>query len=323
MKHFDKSSIHELMKRLPRPFHENYYAMYSSIFDGIVTDPSLMMIPIDDHVAHRGDGVFETFKCIDGGVYNLNAHLRRLTSATKSLHINMPCTLEDIKNIVIETVRAGSHKDCIVRVLISRGPGSLGVNPYDCPSPQIYVIAAALSQPFMKKHPEGARIGISRIPVKHPMFASVKSCNYLPNMLMQKETIDTGVDFVAAFDDDGFLSESATANIGIVSENDDLVFPVLDRILSGTTMIRATQLAEKLWEEKLLNSITNTNITRADIDSAREILVVGTTHNVVMVKEFDGKPVAGGVIGPVFTRLSKMLSNDIRYNVDLRTQVFL
>jgi len=323
MKHFDKSSIDELLAGLPRPFHDNYFAMYSSVYGGIVTDPTLMMIPIDDHVAHRGDGVFETLKCVNGGIYNLDAHLQRLAWATESLCIDIPETPARIAKIVVETVKAGGEKDCVIRVLVSRGPGSLGVNPYDCPSAQLYVVVASLSQPFMLNHPDGARIGVSRIPVKHPRFASVKSCNYVPNVLMKKEAVDRNVDFVVGFDEDGLLTECATANIGIVSSRSELLFPRLNTILSGTTMLRVMTLAEDLQKEGLLSGIANADITRSGADSAREVLVVGTTLNVVAVREFDGRPVGDGGPGPVFKRLSTMLEDDTLHNTGLRTPVFL
>ena len=86
-------SAEELLERVLRgrkAYHARYYAMYSSVWNGIVTDPTLMMLPVDDHVAHRGDGVFETAKCVKGGIYNLSAHLERLYHSAAPLNLVVP-----------------------------------------------------------------------------------------------------------------------------------------------------------------------------------------------------------------------------------------
>lgn len=321
-----KIGIHEVgdwLESLRRSYHSSYYAMYSSLCGGVVTDPVMMMLPVDDHVAHRGDGVFETLKCVDGGIYNLDAHLARLWSATESISISAPVSQKEMRDIVVETVRAGGEQNCSIRILVSRGPGSLGVNPYDSPTAAVYVIVSALATPFSVIHPEGAALGISSIPSKRPCFAAVKSCNYIQNVLMKKEAVDMGVDFVAGFDDGGLLTEAATANIGIVSPSRELLFPRLVSILSGTTMLRTATLAESLIADGVLAGIANADITVADMRKAREILVVGTTINVVPVRAFDGKPVGDGVPGPVFEALSARLVHDVAANDGLRTQVFL
>jgi len=143
----------DVLESMRRDFHANYYAMYSSVYGGIVTDPALMMVPVDDHMVHRGDGVFETFKCVNGSVYNMKAHLERLQHSASGLYFRLPWSLDEIGSIVVETVKAGARKDCLVRLFVSRGPGSFDVNPKDCPSPQLYVAVTSLKKPFMELHP--------------------------------------------------------------------------------------------------------------------------------------------------------------------------
>lgn len=144
----------------------------------------------------------------------------------------------------------------------------------------------------------------------------------MPNVLMAKEAVDSEVDFVAAYDENGNLAEGATENIGIVTSGGELLFPKAGHILRGTTMIRVAELAGKLIQKGLLKKVEFRNISRRQVKSAKEILIVGTTPNVAFVKEYDGKKVGGGKAGPVFTALHKFLLDDIYHNKKLRTPVF-
>ncbi|MFH0909649.1 MAG: aminotransferase class IV [bacterium] len=306
---------------LPAPNAE-YLAMYSSACDGIVTDPSLMVVPADDHLVHRGDGVFETIKCIDGLIYCLTAHLDRLVFSAGNVGLVSPWSHDELADVIVQTIRAGGKRDCLVRILLSRGPGSLGVNPYDCPKPGLYVVVHKLKPSFMETHPGGARVITSKIPVKPGFFANIKSCNYLPNVLMKKEAADTGVDFSVSFDEKGFLGEGATENAGIVTRDGNLLVPTTDRILSGTTMFRAIDLARFLVDKGLLKSVGSSAISRDMIVSAAEVLIFGTTPDVTAVVEFDGKPIGSGRPGPVSLELNRLIINDIRTNKAVQSPVF-
>ena len=305
-----------------RPFQAQYYAMYSSIYDGIVTDPILMMVPIDDHMVHRGDAVFETLKCVGGNIYNMHAHVARLASSARGLSLNLPCSEKELAEIVVQTVFAGRHPACLVRLLLSRGPGSLGVSPYDCPAPALYVVASEYKKPFMDLHPEGAKAKASGLPVKTAPFANLKSVNYLTNVLMKKEAVDAGVDFVVSFDENGHLAEGPTENAGIVTHDGRLCVPKPERILAGTTMLRVMELAKALPGAQQLAGVQAADITRTDVASASEILIFGTTPDVTAVVEFDGKPVGSGKPGPIFKVLSRLLADDIHQNASIQTRVF-
>lgn len=322
MKRFTISDWPALAATLQRPYQASYFAMYSSLFDGIVTDPALMLLPIDDHMVHRGDGVFEALKTVNGALYNLAGHLDRLENSARALCLPLPMSRDAMTGIVLETVRAAGKPDCMVRIFVSRGPGSFSVNPYECPAPQLYVVVTALGKPFMTLHPEGARIRTSRIAAKTPAMALIKNCNYAPNVLMKKESVDAGVHFTAGFDEHGFLTEGAIENMGIVSADARLLFPRLDRILAGTTMLRVMELGRTLVAPGLVKAVEFADITRADIASAREFLITGTTINVAAGVEFDGKPIGDGKPGPVYQALVALLERDMRGNEAILTRVF-
>ena len=108
-----------------------YHAMYSSWWDGIVVDPSLMVIAVDDHLVHRGDGVFEAFKFQDGAIYDLWAHLDRLETSAKAIYMELPFAKEVIAERIIEVVKAAKQSESTLRLYISRGPGGFDANPYE------------------------------------------------------------------------------------------------------------------------------------------------------------------------------------------------
>jgi branched-chain amino acid aminotransferase len=282
-----------------------YFAMYSSLIDGIVTDPTLMQVPVDDHLVHRGDGVFETLKSISGRIYQLEAHLDRLATSAAAIGLSLPRSKETLGELVTDTLAAGRQDNASIRILISRGPGSLGVNPYDCPQSQVYIVVGALVRPFMDAHPEGARVGFSQLPPKHPMFASIKTCNYLPNALMAKEARDRGLDFVIGLGLDDRVLEGPTENIAIVSEDGVLRTPQAPDVLPGTTLERVLALAGDLPVARVV-------LPRSALLRAREIFIIGTSHDIIAVSEFEGGNPLPGPQGPIFQRLAPRLQQDLQ-----------
>lgn len=305
-----------------RCMDEKLYAMYSSVVDGIVTDPALMGVPVDDHIVHRGDGVFESFKCLDGSIYNLGAHLARLEKACVTLGLELPVTLEELAAVTAETVRAGGRRDALVRLLVSRGTGTMGVNPYECDRAEFYVVVYHLTKKEVDGVPAGVRVKTSSIPLKPGFFATVKTCNYLPNVLMKKEAVDAGVDFVVSVDENGNLGEGATENVGIVTAERELLMPPAERVLAGTTARRALQLAQGLVERGILKSAGFHPVPLALARDAAEMHIYGTTPNVTPVVEFDGKPLSGGKAGPVAMELFELLKKEMSSDESRLTQVF-
>lgn len=321
MKQFCASDWPTLASTLRRPFQDNYFAMYSSLYDGIVTDPALMVLPIDDHMVHRGDGVFEALKVVNGSIYNLAGHLDRLEQSASALTLPLPKDRQTLQDILDATIRTAGRKDVMLRIFVSRGPGSFGVNPYDCPASQLYVVVTALGTPFMQLHPEGAIVRTSRIAAKSAAMSHIKNCNYAPNVLMKKEAVDEGAHFTAGFDEHGFLTEGAVENMGIVSARGHLLFPKLERILAGTTMFRVMELGRALVPGGTLKGVAFGDITRDDILSASEFIITGTTINVVAGIQFDGHPIGTGKPGPVYQALDAALKTDMVSNAALLTPV--
>lgn len=311
--HFSSADFVEFCRSHHPEYQRNYYAMYSSWWDGITTDPNLMILPLDDHMVHRGDGLFETFKCVDGAVYNLDAHWTRIENGARKIALPIPWSREVRNQLLRKVLHAGGHRDALLRVFLSRGPGGHSANPYECPEPLLILLAIRLGPPFMTAHPGGAKVGVSDIPNKPGLFAQVKSVNYLPNVLMRKQAVDENVDFMLGFDAHGHMTELPTENLGMVSADGILKIPKPDHILMGTTMRRAVELArEQLVPKGVLHGVEEADVPRNELENAREMLIFGTTPNVSAVTEFAGRPVGDGRPGPVWRELSRVFEEDLR-----------
>jgi len=320
MKLIDTAHYLETLAATRRPFHERYYAMYSSVLGGVVVDPLLMQVPVDDHLVHRGDGVFDTFKCVARGAYNMEPHLKRLVRSAGEIGLVWPEGVEDLRAKVVETLVCADKDACSVRVILARGPGGMGVSPYESPRPSLYIMVYAAGTPFMKAHPEGARVKRSSIPVKAGNFSTYKHCNYLSNVLMKREAVDGGVDFVVSFDTRGFLAEGATENVGIVTQDRALLFPRMEYVLDGTTMLRVMELAQGLVEEGVITRIAFEDISEERVYSASELLVIGTTLNVASASHYEGRTVGACCPGPIGKCLDLLLERDILGNSERRTR---
>lgn len=196
----------ETLVSLRQPWHDNYLAMYSSLWKGYVTDPALMVVPADDHLVHRGDGVFDAMRCFRGKIYQMEAHLGRLERSARAVSILLPEEFNPIRDLIKVLVVKGGRKECLVRVVLSRGPGSFSANPLDCPSSQLYVNVIRIHEPPARYCREGVSAVTSSIPIKKTFFATVKSCNYLPNALMKRGGLLGGYDYAVALDEKGFLA---------------------------------------------------------------------------------------------------------------------
>lgn len=298
------------------------YAMYSSLTDGITTNPALMSIPVDDHLPQRGDGVFESLKCLDGQLYNAQAHLIRLEKSCRGIGLEPPCTQEELLEIICATIRAGGQHDCLIRVLVSRGTGNMGIDPARCDGPVLYVAAYRYSARIENGTLLPARAGISTIPVKPKNLATIKTCNYLPNVLMKQEANLRGLDFVISLDPNGNLAEGATENIGVLTADNELLMPTTEYILAGTTARRALDLAQKLVETGTLKKAELRNISPETARQAKEIFIFGTTTDVTPVVDWEGHPVGNGTPGPIGQALLELLKTDMTPKSQTLTEVF-
>lgn len=298
-----------------------YYAFFSTWLDGIVTEPWLAVVPLDDHLVHRGDGVFEAAKCLAGRIYQFERHLERLGRSAGAVGLEPPMTTDELRETVRAVVRAGGHDDCLVRLYLSRGTGGFTTNPFECPARGLYVTAGPVHDLPDAAYERGVSLGISDVPGKSAFYASVKSCNYLPNVLLKRDALTKGWDFAVGRDENGDLSESSTENVGLVDGRGFLVVPRAKYILQGITLGRALELARDMIAEGLLAGVEHANLGAEDLKNAREVMLFGTTLEVMAVTSFEGRPVGDGKPGPVARELRRRMRKDIFENPAMSTPV--
>ena len=292
-----------------------YHAFYSSQLGGIVTDPALMVLPFDDHMVHRGHGVFDTAAIVNGKIYDLEAHLDRFIRSAGLSKLTLPCPREQMRDIIVRTTAASGKRDGSIRYWISAGPGSLGLAPAAGAEPAFFVmIFAGLSYPETW-NTEGLRVMTTTFPIKPPLYAITKSTNYLPNILMQMEAQEAGLDNGVFVDEDGNVGESSNMNVAFIGQDGVLQHPKFDHILSGCTSLRLLDLARGLVGTSL-RGVEVRDIPVAEARAAREMLLIGSSVKVAPIVEWDRKPIGDGKPGPMAKALRDLLTQDMRESKD-------
>lgn len=287
-----------------------FLCLYSSWVNAIVTDPALMLIPLDDQIVHRGDGVFESFKSVSRQIYMLEPHLDRLESSMDQLHLKLPCTRERLIDLIKQVGQVADSDNILFRLYISRGPGGFSGNPLDSVGQQIYIVAQQSAGVLKEKHEKGVSAKISHVPRKDQWIAEIKTCNYISNVLMKEEAKLNNVDFTIGVSANGHVGEGATENIAIITKDNEFVYPPFDGVLRGTTLLRTIELLEQNQKALGLPVPRQRHITVQELAEAREICLLGTTLDLMPVVQFDGKAVGEGVPGEQCKKIIELILND-------------
>ncbi|XP_011026599.1 PREDICTED: D-amino-acid transaminase, chloroplastic-like isoform X1 [Populus euphratica] len=288
---------------------QQFLAMYSSIFGGITTDTSAMVIPLDDHMVHRGHGVFDTAAIVDGHLYEFDQHLDRILRSASLAKINLPFDRENIRRILIQTVSASKCKTGSLRYWLSAGPGDFQLSPSDCHQPALYAIVIQDQSP---RDSRGIKVVTSSVPIKPPQFATVKSVNYLPNALSKMEAEENGAYASIWLDNDGFVAEGPSMNVAFVTKEKDLLMPAFDKILSGCTAKRVLTLAEGLVKEGKLHGIKIDDVTVEEGKKADEMMLIGSGVLVRPVVQWDNQVIGDGKEGPITRALLALILEDMK-----------
>ncbi|ONK55626.1 uncharacterized protein A4U43_UnF790 [Asparagus officinalis] len=285
-----------------------YPAMYSSFFGGITLDPAMMSIPIDDHMVHRGHGVFDTAMLMDGYLYELDTHLDRFLRSAAKAKISSPFPRETLKTILIQMTAASKCKKGSIRYWLSAGPGNFLLSSAGCPAPTFY--AVVIDDGFSQCK-EGVKVITSTVPMKPPLFATMKSVNYLPNVLSVMEAEEKGAFASIWADEQGYVAEGPNVNVAFISKDKELLLPSFDKILSGCTAKRLLALAPKLVEKGQLKSVGTGDITIEEAKKSAEMMYVGSGLPLLPIIEWDDHPVGDGRVGELTLALSDLLWEDM------------
>lgn len=309
----------EAITRLRAAVHpkaSNFYAMYSSVLGGIVTDPALMVLPLDDHMVHRGHAVFDTATLVHGMLYQLEPHLERLLRSAALARIPLPFSRDQLRRIILDTAAASGRRDASVRYWLSAGPGGFGLGPAECTGSSFYVIVFKQEAYPDSYYTEGIKVVTSQVPIKPPMFARTKSTNYLPNVMVVLEAKDRGADNGIFIDQRGMVAESSNMNVAFVTQDRVFRHPPFDAILSGITIQRVLEFAQRLLAQGELKEIRLSDITVSEGSQAAEMMLIGSSIKVAPVVEWDGQLIGDGKPGPITKKLLELWEEDTRSAAD-------
>jgi 4-amino-4-deoxychorismate lyase len=314
----------EAIARLQDAVHakaSNFYAMYSSALGGIVTDPALMVLPLDDHMVHRGHSVFDTATLTGGMLYQLDPHLDRLLRSAELARVPLPFPREKLRQIILDTAAASRQREGSVRYWLSAGPGGFGLGPAECVGSSFYVIVFNQELYPASYYTDGMKVITSNIPIKPPLFARIKSTNYLPNVLVVLEAKDRSADNGIFIDQRGMVAESSNMNVAFVTKDRVFRHPVFDAILSGITIQRVLQFAERLVQQGDLKEIRLADVSVGEGREAAEMMLIGSSIKIAPVVEWDGRPIGDGKPGPIAKKLLQLWEEDVRSAADQLVRV--
>ena len=276
---------------------DKYLAFFSSVYSGIVTDETLMSVPVDDHLVHRGHAVFDT-ACVENGfLYNADAHINRILRSARSAEIEHSFTFEYIKAVIVAVSRAAKDPCLSIRYWISSGAGDFSYSPAGCISPSFYCIA--FKGFHLPSDPAGlseVTISCSQVGMKQHPIGTLKSNNYMANVLLHLAAKRAGGNYGIWVGPDGNLKEGPVNSVILVDAAGVVKTPPFTDILASCTCRRALDICE---EQGM--TVRQEAVTPQDAYEAREIFFVGGDTHIIAVSSLDGKSIGGGQPGPVFT----------------------
>ena len=224
-------------------------------------------------------------------LYELDQHVDRIIRSASMAKIVLPFDRETIRRILVQTVSASKCIKGSLRYWISAGPGDFQLSPSGCHQPALYAIVIEDQSLFDSK---GIKVVTSSIPTKPPQFATMKSVNYLPNVLSKMEAEEKGAYASIWLDDDGFVAEGPNMNVGFVTKEKELLMPNFEKILSGCTAKRILTLAEGLVRDGKLHGIRVDNLSVEEGKKADEMMLIGSGVLVRPVVQWDEQVIGNG-----------------------------
>src|SRR6185369_6400055 len=268
--------------------------------DGKFFEEGDARISVFDHGLLYGDGIFEGIRAYHGRVFRLREHIDRLFCSAKAILLNMPLPHEAVMRAVVETCRQNNLRDGYIRLLVTRGVGTLGLNPNRCKNPSLIVIADAIQLYPPEMYERGMEI--VTVPTTRNLHSAlnpaIKSLNYLNNILAKIEATNAGCEEAVMLNAEGYVSECTGDNIVIVKAGQMLTPPLSAGALYGITRGVVIELAR---EDGL--TVSEPNLTRYDLFNADECFLTGTGAELIPIVNIDGRVIGTGKPGPITRRL--------------------
>jgi branched-chain amino acid aminotransferase len=269
--------------------------------DGQLLDEKDAKVSVFDHGLLYGDGIFEGIRFYNGRIFRMEEHMRRLYDCARSILLNIPISPEEMTRATCETIRANGLQDGYIRLVITRGVGPLGLNPYQCEKPSVIIIAAGI-----KLYPESAYengLTMATVATRRPshdiLSPQVKSLNYLNNIMAKVEAIQAGAEEGLMLNDVGLVAECTGDNVFIVRDGIIYTPPITAGALDGITRRVVFDIARELGL-----TLIEKDLSRHDIFTADECFLTGTAAEVIAATKLDQRVIGTGKPGPITQRVN-------------------
>jgi branched-chain amino acid aminotransferase len=268
--------------------------------DGKYCDERNAKISVFDHGLLYGDGIFEGIRAYNGRVFKLEEHIDRLFYSAKAILLNIPLSHDEMMRAVVETCRRNKVRDGYIRLLVTRGVGTLGLNPNRCKNPSVIIIAGKIQLYPPEYYEKG--LEIVTVPTVRNLHSAlnpaIKSLNYLNNILAKIEANQSGCEEAIMLNAEGFVSECTGDNVFIIKEGRLFTPPLSAGALYGITR----RVVMEIGEESGM-AVAETNLTRYDLFNADECFLTGTGAEIVPVVKIDGRVIGDGKPGTLTQKL--------------------
>ena len=268
--------------------------------NGQLYDKDDAKISVYDHGLLYGDGVFEGIRSYGGKVFRMAEHLERLWNSAKAIWLEIPLSKPEMAKAIEDTLAVNGIQDGYIRVVVTRGVGTLGLDPNRCSHPQVIIIADKIALYPAELYEQGLEIVTVSVMRNHPAALSprVKSLNYLNNILAKIEGIQAGCVEALMLNHKGEVAECTGDNIFLVRQGRLLTPPNDAGILEGITRDAVIGLAGPLGIE-----VREIALTKHDVYIADECFLTGTAAEVVPVVKVDSRVIGDGTPGPITRQL--------------------
>ncbi|MCP4812407.1 MAG: branched-chain-amino-acid transaminase [Planctomycetaceae bacterium] len=260
------------------------------------------MISVYDHGLLYGDGVFEGIRSYGGQVFRLQEHLDRLWESAEAIWLEIPASKEELAQSVIATLAANDIQDGYIRLVVTRGAGTLGLDPNRTSDPQVIIITDRITLYPDEYYQNGLKIVTVATRRNHPDALSprIKSLNYLNNILAKIEGLQAGCVEALMLNHRDEVAECTGDNIFLVKDG-VLVTPSTDAgILEGITRQAVIELAVEAGTE-----VQERTLLMEDVYGADECFLTGSAAEVVPVVQVDESQIGNGTPGPLTRDLMK------------------
>lgn len=268
-------------------------------------------ISVYDHGLLYGDGVFEGMRSYSGKVFRLEEHLDRLYESARAISLTIPMSKEEMAKATYETLQKNNLVDAYIRLIVTRGAGSLGLDPNRTSDPQIIIIADSISLYPEEFYEKGLKIITASTIRNHPAALSprIKSLNYLNNIMAKIEGLQAGCIEALMLNHKGEVAECTGDNIFIIKKGVLMTPPKDAGILEGITRNAILDIAKELG----ITAFEQT-MTRHDLFVADECFLTGSAAEVIPVVTIDGRPVGDGNVGPITKQLLAAFKKHVHGN---------